>query len=60
MGGSRKLIEYINGNSETPIGATGSPSNTIEISIDIREAHRLNRALGQMIYLKLPKTIETS
>lgn len=53
MGGSRKLIEYINGNSETPIGATGSPSNTIEISIDIREAHRLNRALGQMIYLKV-------
>lgn len=53
MSTSRKLIDYINGNGETPIGATGSPSSTIEISIDIREAHRLNRALGQMIYLKV-------
>lgn len=53
MNTSQKLIEYINSSADQPIGSTGSPSNTIEISIDIREAHKLSRALGQMIYIKL-------
>lgn len=51
---SDKIINYLNQHAaEIPIGATGSPSSTLEITIDIREQHRLQRTLGQMVYIKV-------
>jgi len=36
-----------------PIGITSSPSNTLDIVIDITEAKKAERALGQMVYVQL-------
>lgn len=54
MDTSRKIIDFLNNHAtEMPVGSTGSPSDTLEITIDIREEYRLKRTLGQMVYVKL-------
>src|SRR5690606_20442556 len=54
MGTSQKIIDYLNRHAtELTLGSTGSPSTTIEITIDIREGFKLKRTLGQMVYVKL-------
>lgn len=51
---SQQIINYLNEHAtEVPIGSTGSPSNTLEITIDIREAHKLSRTLGKMVFLRV-------
>ncbi len=46
----KPLLKVIEDQTETPVGITSSPSNTIEISIDIKEESKLGRILGQMAY----------
>lgn len=54
MGSSQKIIDYLNQHAtELSLGSTGSPSTTIEITIDIREEYKLRRTLGQMVYVRL-------
>lgn len=54
MGSSEKIIDYLNKHAtEVSLGSTGSPSDTSEITIDIRESFKLRRTLGQMVYLRL-------
>ena len=54
MGSSEKILDYLQQhNSEVPLGVTSSPSNTIEITIDIREESKLRRTLGQMVFIKI-------
>lgn len=54
MGSSEKILDYLQQHStEVPLGVTGSPSNTIEITIDIREESKLRRTLGQMVFIKI-------
>ena len=49
---SKNVLGVINGKNE-PIGITSSPSNTLDIVIDITEAKKAERALGQMVYVAL-------
>ncbi len=49
---SKKILEVIN-TKEEPVGITSSPSNTLDIVIDITEAKKAERALGQMVYVGL-------
>jgi len=49
----RKMINVIQSCSTNPLGITGSPSTTLDITIDIREATKQERALGQMVYVIL-------
>jgi hypothetical protein len=44
------LLETI-GQQQSPMGITGSPSTTLDIVIDITEAKKAERALGQMVYV---------
>ncbi len=54
MSNSQQIIDYLNkNNSVVPLGVTSSPSNTLEITIDIREENKLRRTLGQMVFIKL-------
>lgn len=48
-----KTILDIIGQKNEPIGITSSPSNTLDIIIDITEAKKLERSLGQMVYVSL-------
>lgn len=48
---SKKVLEKINNPTNIAIGITGSPSNTLEIIIDITENTKTNRTLGQMVYV---------
>ena len=48
-----KIIDVIKACSENPLGITSSPSTTLDITIDIREASKQERALGQMVYVLL-------
>lgn len=47
---SQELLSMIKG-AGAPLGITGSPSTTLEIVIDISEASKAQRALGQMVYV---------
>jgi len=50
---SKLILEAINSRSDTAIGITGSPSTTLDITIDIKEESKHERALGQMVYVVL-------
>lgn len=47
---SKTILETIS-KEDAPIGITGSPSTTLDIEIDITEAKKAERALGQMVYV---------
>lgn len=47
---SKNILSAI-GKENSVIGITGSPSTTLEISIDIKEESRESRVLGQMVYV---------
>jgi hypothetical protein len=47
---SQKILDVIKGEN-SPIGITSSPSTTLDIVIDITEAKKAERALGQMVYV---------
>jgi len=47
---SQNIVKIIK-NQEMTIGITSSPSTTIDIVIDITEARKTERALGQMVYV---------
>jgi len=49
----QKMIETIQSFSTNPLGITSSPSTTLDITIDIREDTKQERALGQMVYVIL-------
>lgn len=48
-----KIILEVVGKKNEPVGITSSPSNTLDIVIDITEAKKAERALGQMVYVKI-------
>lgn len=48
---SQEVLAKINNPENVAIGITGSPSNTLEIIIDITEDTKTNRTLGQMVYV---------
>jgi len=47
----QKIIDVIKAKSSDPLGITSSPSSTLDITIDIREDTKRDRALGQMVYV---------
>lgn len=49
----KKMIEIIQSIGTKPMGITSSPSTTLDITIDITEDAKHNRALGQMVYVVL-------
>jgi len=49
---SKIILETV-GKKNEPVGITSSPSNTLDIVIDITEAKKAERALGQMVYVKI-------
>jgi hypothetical protein len=52
MSNSEKILDYLKENaSVVSLGVTSSPSNTLEITIDIREESKLQRTLGQMVFV---------
>ncbi len=50
---SEQLLEVIKKQGETTVGVTSSPSNTLDITIDITEESKTERTLGQMVYAVL-------
>ena len=48
---SQKVLEKIKDPSNIAMGITGSPSNTLEVVIDITELTKTDRTLGQMVYV---------
>ena len=44
------ILAVIRGGDSTVLGITGSPSTTIEITIDVIEESKLGRILGQMVH----------
>lgn len=48
---SQGILEIIKDPSNIVMGITGSPSSTLEIVIDITEATKYERTLGQMVYV---------
>lgn len=51
MTNSEEIIKFIQEQTQVPLGVTSSPSNTLEITIDIREENKLQRTLGQMVFV---------
>jgi len=49
----KKMIDIIQSCSTNALGITSSPSTTLDITIDIREDTKHDRALGQMVYVIL-------
>lgn len=47
----QKIIDVIKAKSSDALGITSSPSSTLDITIDIREDNKRDRALGQMVYV---------
>ena len=45
------VLKVIGNRKDNALGVTSSPSTTIEIVIDIKEESKLERALGQMVYV---------
>jgi len=50
---SEQLLEVIKKQDENAVGVTSSPSNTLDITIDITEKSKTERTLGQMVYAVL-------
>ena len=50
---SEQLLEVIKSQGENAVGITSSPSNTLDITIDITEESKTERTLGQMAYAVL-------
>ncbi len=50
---SQEILERIKNSGNAAMGITGSPSNTLEVVIDITEVTKTDRALGQMVYVSL-------
>lgn len=50
---SEQLLEVIKSQGENAVGVTSSPSNTLDITIDITEESKTERTLGQMAYAVL-------
>ena len=48
---SQAVLEKIKNPNNAAMGITGSPSNTLEVVIDITEVSKTERALGQMVYV---------
>ncbi|NUM25687.1 MAG: ATP-binding protein [Candidatus Buchananbacteria bacterium] len=48
---SEELLKVLNDQSRAIVGITGSPSNTLDIEIDITETSKSDRVLGQMVYV---------
>ncbi len=48
---SQEILEKIKEPTNIAIGITGSPSNTLEVVIDITEQAKTERTLGQMVYV---------
>lgn len=44
------VISVLDGDESMVLGITGSPSTTIDITIDIKEESKLGRILGQMVH----------
>jgi len=56
---SEQLLEVIKAQGESALGITGSPSNTLDITIDITEESKSERTLGQMAYAVLEEDGES-
>ena len=52
---SKILDSLVNRSSDHKIGVVGSPSNTVEIVIDILQSQEKNKILGQLVYLVIPQ-----
>lgn len=50
---SEQLLEVIKNQGKNAVGVTSSPSNTLDITIDITEESKTERTLGQMVYAVL-------
>lgn len=50
---SGELLEVIKKQGKNAVGVTSSPSNTLDITIDITEESKTERTLGQMVYAVL-------
>ena len=50
---SNLILQVIEEQSNNVVGITSSPSNTLDITIDIKEESKKERALGQMVYVVL-------
>jgi hypothetical protein len=50
---SGQLLEVIGKQNGSAVGVISSPSNTLDITIDITEASKTERTLGQMVYAVL-------
>ncbi len=48
---SQEVLEKIKDPANIAMGITGSPSNTLEVIIDITEVTKTDRTLGQMVYV---------
>jgi hypothetical protein len=48
---SQEVLEKIKNPENIAMGITGSPSNTLEVVIDITELTKTDRTLGQMVYV---------
>src|SRR3990167_2199759 len=48
---SQEVLEKIKDPANIAMGITGSPSNTLEVVIDITELTKTDRTLGQMVYV---------
>lgn len=48
---SQEVLDKIKSPGNVAMGITGSPSNTLEVVIDITEVTKTDRALGQMVYV---------
>jgi len=48
---SQEVLEKIKNPANIAMGITGSPSNTLEVVIDITELTKTDRTLGQMVYV---------
>lgn len=49
------LDSLVNRSGDHKIGVVGSPSNTVEIVIDILQSQEKNKILGQLVYLVIPQ-----
>jgi hypothetical protein len=50
---SALILDVIKKQTENTLGITSSPSTTLDITIDIKEESKQERALGQMVYVLL-------
>jgi len=48
---TKGVLQTIHEQHQHELGITGSPSTTLDITIDIKEESKLERALGQMVYV---------